>query len=323
MPKQVEMDQRIENIIGDPYGYGDVIDGDMYGVEIELEGKNVVKKSEDLMFYWNTHIDNSLRANKPGSSSIEYVFRRPLNMQDTGIALQRLFDHLQNPEVEVYPSYRTSIHVHINFLKDTVRTFVNFITLCIVFDELFVSQNGQTRIGNNFCLRARDAEGQIKELSNSIATTGSIVNINPHNRYSSVNFASILKFGTVEFRSLECTIDYDRIISWISVIQALKNSAKLYENPREIISKFSHNGPLDFMRYHLGYYYYKYAGVPNAQGMLRDGMRLAQDFAYCSDWKPKKLKPIMHPNNIQWNLNAVQAQVPPPPPIVDDVDAEF
>lgn len=262
----------------------------MFGLEIELEGRNIVTSDPDILTYWGQHNDGSLRKNPKfeDSQTIEYVFRKPFNMKDTEDALSRLFKYLnQSKKVVVFESYRTSIHVHVNCMNDSIRTIVNFITLAAIFDELFVSQNGQTRIGNNFCLRTRDAEGQIADLIHSITSHygGSpFHSISQNNRYSSVNVASLNKFGTIEFRSLECTTDYDRVMHWIRTLQALKEAARGYKDPVDIIAAFSKKGPLAFTTSTLGPQAAYYTKVPEFQDMLHVGMRLAQDFAYCSEW---------------------------------------
>lgn len=280
----VNMDRLLVTDIGDNHLVGK--EPDLFGIEVELEGMKVITLKESIAKYWGMHEDGSLRKVKPGAEAIEYVLKKPLDFGTTIKAVETLFEHLNtNPGTQVFESYRTSIHVHVNFLNDTMRTTANFITLALIFDELFVSQNGETRIGNNFCLRSKDAEGQLCELMASFKNYGSFFNLTANHRYSSINIASLLKFATIEFRSLECTTDTKRLIDWIAVIQNLKTEARKYDNPREIIAKFSRRGPLGFMVSCLGEQYVKYASVPNAQLMMRDGMRLAQDFAYCSEWQ--------------------------------------
>lgn len=289
--RPVKMDELLnKNIAGSPY----VQDRqDLFGLEVELEGQNVETTKQSIADFWARHKDGSLRV-KPGdpkAQAVEYVFNKPMTIEDTEKAVSVLCQYLNGPTVKVFDSYRTSIHVHINCLNDTIRTVVNFITLAIIFDELFVSQNGQTRIGNNFCLRTRDAEGQVNDLIQAITQYGNPFSAVPaHNRYSSVNMVSLAKFGTIEFRSLECTIDSKRIMHWVQTIQALKTAARKYENPREIIATFSRKGPLGFITANLGPMAHKYLAVPEYHGMLHTGMRLAQDFAFCSEWVvPNKL----------------------------------
>ena len=290
-------------------------EADLFGVEVELEGKNIIDRDGILRNNWIQHNDGSLRARQDDDQAIEYVTRAPYDLRTTQGAVKQLCQFLRGPNRVVNDSYRTSIHVHVNFLQDTLRTAVNFITISTIFDELMVSQNGQHRIGNNFCLRMRDAEGTLREVIESIGLHQHIVGIQPQNRYASINIASLIKFGTIEFRSLECTTDYDRIDHWIRTIQSMKDSSRKYENPREIIADFSRNGPAGFLLKTLGFdLAQKYVNVENMDRMLYDGMRLAQDFAYCSEWavrgdaqmpKPKRMAP--RPFEPHWD-----------PPIEDD-----
>lgn len=261
---------------------------DLFGVEIELEGKKVITEEPFVTKFWAQHHDGSLRSAKNGpqyDQCIEYVFKHPLTRDETVEALTSLLTYLKSPGVKVFDSYRTSIHVHVNCMAETFRTIVNFITLSIIFDELFVSQNGQYRIGNNFTLRTRDAEGQLNDLIYSITNYANpFSGINAHHRYSSVNIASLGKFGTMEFRSLECTTDLERVIHWVDTCQALKVAARTYRDPRDIIETFSRKDSTDFIKFNLGDQAAKYLAVPDRIDMLHTGMRLAQDFAFCSEW---------------------------------------
>lgn len=274
---------------------------DAFGVEIELEGRNLRNVSQAFMLVWDQHNDGSLRVNRPDGDAVEFVFRQPYNLEATYGALKLMFEHLNRPGVEVFPSYRTSIHVHVNCAMETFRTLYNFITLSIIFDELLVSQNGDHRIGNNFCLRAKDAQGQIEELAQSINAHGNIYGLNGQHRYSSINFVSLLKFGTIEFRSLECTTDYERVKHWIDTLQRLKEASRGFEDPQDIMRCFSRMSPKEFLYSVLGGYAHKYAQVDGYEAMLQDGMRLAQDFAFSSKWlnveKTKDAEPVKKMGN--------------------------
>jgi hypothetical protein len=213
------------------------------------------------------------------------AFATPLNFRDTQTAIRVLFDYLSRPEVEVYESYRTSIHVHVNCCAETFRTVYNVITLSIILDELLTSQNGEHRIGNNFCLRAKDAMGQVDALIASIESGRSFFNVSQNERYSSINFASLMKFGSIEFRSLECTTHQGRLMHWIGTLQQIKEKARTFKNPTEIIQQFSQLQPKQFLTDVLGPFAIKYQRVEGMEQMLRSGIRIAQDFAFCSEWK--------------------------------------
>lgn len=257
---------------------------DSYGIEVELEGMNFMKPPEEVVAYWAQVKDGSLRVKNPGDCAIEYVTRYPFPIQNIQKAVTVLFGYLTSPGVKVYDSYRTSIHVHVNFAMEPYRTIFNFMALSLILDELLVSQNGKHRIGNNFCLRARDALGQVQSLITSIESGHHFFDISQNDRYSSINFASLLKFGSIEFRSLECTTHEGRLIHWIGVLAEMKKKAKTYTNPTEVIAQFSMLGPKHFLTSVLGPYATKYLGVEGCEDMLFNGMRIAQDFAYCSEW---------------------------------------
>lgn len=261
---------------------------DLFGVEVELEGRKIKTNKAAISAYWTQHTDNSLRAKKEDDEATEYVLAGPKTYDDTMEAISRLFAHLNSPGVEVYKSYRTSIHVHLSCMLETHRTIFNFMTLAVIFDELLTSQNGRHRIGNNFCLRAKDANGLVEDVIWSVEKGSSFLGMDHNKRYSSVNFVSLLKYGTIEFRSLECTTDFNRVKHWIDTLARLKKMARAYENPQSIIREFSLMPAHEFMSTILGPQAGKYLDVKGWETMLQTGMRLAQDLAYCCNWVPMK-----------------------------------
>jgi hypothetical protein len=262
---------------------------DAFGIEVEVEGKNLINIPMSVANYWGVHEDNSLRKLKPYDHAVEYVCHRPYEMAEVREAVVNLFEYLNKPTVTVYNSYRTSVHVHLNFGLETFRTIYNFMTLSLILDELFVSQCGEHRVGNNFCLRAKDALGQVMMLRDSIQGGNNFFQLGGQmERYSSINFTSLTKFGSIEFRSLECTTHEGRLMHWIGTLDYLKNHAKTYTNPIEIIQQFSQRGPKEFLKQALGPFSHKYIGVPGMEEMLMDGVRVAQDLAYCSAWNEVK-----------------------------------
>src|ERR1700761_8702619 len=73
---------------------------DSYGVEVELEGENIIKKSNAILAYWKTHQDNSLRVLKnENSQAIEYVNRHPFPLPELMKGVDVLFDYLNSPGV--------------------------------------------------------------------------------------------------------------------------------------------------------------------------------------------------------------------------------
>jgi hypothetical protein len=273
---------------------------DAFGIELELEGRGLVPAvpQHALWDYFTTHEDNSLRVIREDGERIEYVFKQPFDYDTTIKATKILFDHLNSDKAEVFESYRTSLHVHVNCGRESMRTIYNFITLSLMFDELFSSTAAKHRIGNNFCLRARDAQYQIEELIMSIQGHSGPWALNSNHRYSSINFVSLNKFGTIEFRIMECMTDFKRAKHWIDTLQALKAAARNFTDPRDVIKNFSKYTLEEFMTVVLGDCAPYYMRQAEWQPLLVSGMRLSQDFAFCSQWKtqvpkvnPQEAKP--------------------------------
>lgn len=300
---------------------------DALGIEIELEGKNILIGTDDDDFYayWQRTEDGSLRRNNPGDQAIEYRFRKPLNLTDCEKALAILEHRLTRKSVVVYPSPRASVHVHVNVSADTMASVYNFITLAFIFDELLVSQNGSHRIGNNFCFRAKDAQGVLVGLTQSLKRRGDLGEFSREHRYCSTNVGSLFKFGSIEFRSMECTVEKARLNNWVGVILALKNAARQYSNPTEIVSTFSLRGPDRFIVDTLGAKLaMPYIRVPNHAQMVFDGLRLVQEFANASSWVPMKAedrpKKLTYDDHIallqrQAHEAVIRAQVEIAPPV--------
>lgn len=317
--KPMNLDTLVRNTVG--VHPSATMEPNAFGLEVELEGIRIRTTRDSVRAFWGLHEDGSLRAQILGrhgakGETAEYVSLQPYSAKATLDSLKALFDYLNSPGVIVFPSYRTSIHVHVNCAMETWRTVYNYITLAIIFDELFVSQNGTHRIGNNFCLRFLDAEAPIHELSNYIKIHGSINGFSQNMRYGSVNVAALSKFGTIEFRSMECNTDLSRVWSWVQTLQKLKESAREFQTPVDIISLFSQYSPEEFAKRILGEHFFPYSLVPDFGKMLIRGMRLAQDFAYSATWEAKRavaLKIKKSRNLGQAVLEALGDNMPPVP----------
>jgi hypothetical protein len=307
--KPIALEQTVaENLYLNP-----TIEADLFGVEIEVEGSNILISDSEFNKYWRRTEDGSLRKNNPGDDAWEYRFREGLNIKDTERALELIQKRLTRTGVTLYESGRTSVHVHVNFLKEKLSTLYNFITLAVIFDELFVSQNGPHRVGNNFCFRAKDAQGLLVGITRSIVANGNLGAMDRNHRYCSINVASLFKFGTVEFRSMEFTIDNNRLMHWVMTLQAMKEAARKFKNPLEIMTQFSTRGPERFIIDTLGQILsLKYLKVPNHAQMVFDGLRLVQEFANSSSWQPMKTLKKLRGDNYGLTINN---QVPVAPPV--------
>lgn len=247
------------------------VEGDV-GVEIETEGFNLAR---DVGKYWRAERDGSLR----GEDNIEYVLKRPSSLQELKRALAYLNLCLEDEGSEVDMSRRTSTHVHINVCDMSMTHLVNYIVLLLIFEDFLVDWCNPSRKGNLFCLRSSDAEGMILALT-AFLRTGQRFNLHDNIRYSAINLASLSKYGSVEIRSLEGTVDSARITEWCEFLLHLREKAKTFNNPTQIIEDMSVMEYLPFVKSILGKHYRTLYKGKGKQARLLEAIRRAQDVAF-------------------------------------------
>ena len=202
------------------------------GIEIECEGYNLPK---DIPPFWDVHHDGSLR----GNQTAEYVTYSGLKFNSVKDSLKILCSEFLLNETWLYKSDRTSVHVHVNVLDMEYKKFWNFFFLYMIFEELLMNLCGEDRKGNLFCLRNEDAEGLLFALE-PIITQGDINKIKYiEYKYAALNFSAINKYGSLEFRGMRGTGDFNLIYKWVDILWNMKQVANEYENPQQILYDFS------------------------------------------------------------------------------------
>lgn len=249
-------------------------DGDV-GIEIEVEGERLPKLGK----YWKMEHDGSLR----GPENIEYVLERPMSLKDARIALKYLSVQYNKNNSDVHDSVRAGVHVHINVQDLNIIELYNFMTLYLILEEVLVKHCGEHREGNLFCLRTGDADYLLTQLQNAAEDKNFRQLVTDQLRYSSMNVKALGTYGSLEFRAMRGTRDLELIYNWAAVLLNLREVAKQYPSPDKIIEGFSEGEARTFLTNALGVHaeVYMFEGF---ERMLCDGMRRAQDVAYCVDW---------------------------------------
>lgn len=280
----------------------------LIGLEIEVEGKSLFSTP---IKYWGVHNDGSLR-DTDGQPGVEYVLKEPLDPPEVKASLTYLENRLIASESQVADSYRTSVHVHINVQDLTLKQLYNFILLYLIFEELLVDWSGPDRAGNLFCLRAKDSDFFIQMLED-VLKTGTFKSWKEDLRYSACNVNAVIKFGSLEFRSMRGTVDKDLIMCWINMLLTVREQALTYDNPREIVDKFQQFGPLPFFKAT-----FKDKDVralltetsKNVSGALWDGMRRMRDVACTFEtWELSLKKKEREENQLPQNQELSQEYV--------------
>jgi len=220
--------------------------GDLFGVEIECEGRNVDWDGgdavRDLLEDWAPHRDGSLRNNH--GESCEWVFNGPVKYKAAVNRVKTLFDYFDKRGAKLVPSNRTSVHVHFNVGDKTAYQVVNLFILFTLLEDLLDRYCGEDRNGNLFCLSSRHAEQQVNWMERACFTDYHFGNFREEFRYCSLNMASINKFYSVEFRGMRGLDNADDVLDWLSILSELcEYACYRMNNPSSLVEMISQKTP--------------------------------------------------------------------------------
>lgn len=188
------------------------------GVEVETEG---CCKTMDFfrkrLKYWNIGVDGSLKSGSP----YEFTFVQGLMGGQIVSALNELGPLLKEAKAE-FP-LNTSVHVHVDVGDMDREELRKFMYLSVVTESALIQYSG-ARWNNNFCIPWFAVDGSLLEQLGFFADMRT-ESLSSNTKYTSINFSTVPKLGTVEFRMMEGTGDMDRVLDWINIILQLKNYA--------------------------------------------------------------------------------------------------
>lgn len=208
-----------------------------YGVEIEMEGDKLPRPGRSALFdkMWRVEKDGSLKAGE----NFEYVFNKPMTLAGTRAALTSLDAMLRENKSTVFDTGYAGVHVHLNVQNFNKMELVTLATLWYILEDHIVAWCGEGRVGNQFCLSSGDAEGVLYNLFEAV-TKKDWRHLNTDEiRYAALNWNSLFKYGSIEFRCMSSTRDMDRIYRFVQIIDRLSNISKDFETPVQVISALS------------------------------------------------------------------------------------
>lgn len=281
-----------------------VAEGDI-GLEIEVEGTVFPKTNEwyddnddfhqesdeRIPKQWKYVEDGSLR----GQDNAEYVLVNPIKFDEVPGALKDLWAMFEECGSVLDESNRTSVHVHLNVNEFHLNRLCSFIALYTAVEEVLTAWCGDHRVGNLFCLRAKDAPA-ILSKARSFLTTGLISYLDDGLHYSGLNLHAITKHGSIEIRTMRGVKDPEVIQTWVDILRRIYDMSDAYEDPRAVCEMFSGGGSERFLRYVLGNNTDRVVqecgmSADEINNSVRQGIRMAQRLCYCRDWssfKPSK-----------------------------------
>jgi hypothetical protein len=251
-------------------------EGDL-GIEIEVEGVSLPAPVGP----WIREEDGSLR----GQESAEYVLSEPCSLAGVGSALSLLEEAYHHNNTKVDDTVRAGVHVHVNAQDLTIPQLGNFLCLYLILEDALVQLCGEGRQGNLFCLRTKDAAGGLAKIVQSFSRGRWEAFGQDDLRYSSYNVKALATYGSLEFRAMRGTRDLSKIYDWAKLLLGLREKAKTYHSPVEIIKGYSDGELSGFLRHVLGEEAKTLLAMPDIGKLVKDGMRRAQDLAFLVDWE--------------------------------------
>lgn len=257
--------------------------GDLFGVELECEGRNVDwDGTPNIVTDWTIHADGSLRGNH--GSACEWVFNGPAKYKKSVERIETLFNYFEARKAKLVTSNRTSTHVHFNMGDKYAYQLVNMFILFAILEDILDRYCGEDRNGNLFCLSSRHAEEQVGWMLDACFKNYNF-NTREDRRYCSFNFAAVAKFGTVEFRGMRGLDNREAVLEWLSILNEFCDYACYkMRNPVDIVEGISMKTPTGFIK--------EIFSKENANILLRglseqeinhsvfEGVRLIQMLAY-------------------------------------------
>ena len=259
-----------------------------YGVEIEAEG-NILPN--DISAVWRVERDNSLQS---GYEAREYVMKAPSDLNGVRQALNDLAKAYKYNGTQVYETDTSGVHVHLNVQEYTLKELFTLYTTYFAVEELLLTYCGEQRQGNHFCLRMKDAEYILQEYIMT-ATKRNLINLKTENlRYCSLNSLSLFNYGSAEFRAMRGTPDLDAIFEWVTILDRIRQAALEFPDPSEVVRVMSMGGEIEFIKRVFGDKANIFLAVKGCTNMVRDGVRMIQALAYCTDWSKYKAVSYTH-----------------------------
>lgn len=233
---------------------------------------------------WVAHDDGSLRRNGK-----EFVTNGPIDRKDVSKYLTALDTTLSKAsKINDHDSPRTSIHIHINAMDLTPMQVWNQIVTYWIMDTCLVELCGIYRVTNLFCLRLRDGTAILDYAKSELSPSYRIFNgfSTESLRYSSQNLMALHKFGSLEYRSKGGKFDKTDVQEWVDCLLSIKDFAKDFKSPVEILELFYQIGARAFAKRALtDTYFTKVYGIKNHVAMMEYNADLLIDLVSSIDWE--------------------------------------
>lgn len=210
-----------------------------------------VASEGSLRYYGHEFVSKPLTVNGMRQSLVDLFDRVHQQLKAT----EMWFYNNPTAPIPFTSSRRTSVHVHFDVGKYQIIDLVLFTGLYYMLEVFLSHFCGKHRQGNLFCLRAKDAHYIVNELRTMLEDKTLLCELpicHENLRYGSVNFASLFKFGTLEFRLMRGVGAPDDAITWLDALEAIRLYALRFRSTDELVRWFQQTPAGDIPRMVFG-----------------------------------------------------------------------
>lgn len=190
-----------------------------FGIEIETEGENLFGGGITKNF--TAHEDGSLRR------GMEYV-SKPIGRKDVIPSVEELKTFLERNGCTFNPSYRSSTHIHHNYLDNTWSDVVGAVIAWTIAEPVVLEAMPPGRNGSLFCMASFDTGDATAALDHFCGQIGSgrlKYAWNYRGKYSAQNLLRLADLGTIEYRVFPTSMDGQQIDKWCGWLSNVKDHA--------------------------------------------------------------------------------------------------
>lgn len=216
------------------------------GLELETEGENLPEGG--IVPNWAGKPDGSLR------NGMEYI-SAPLLRKNVANEVTCLAAELVKRGARIAPTYRSSTHIHENYLDSTFGDVLGaYICWALVEPTVFrVLPAG--RDGSLFCVSSYDSGDLplfVERLCDDIAT-GFVRGFQPRGKYSSLNISRLgpgdhEALGTLEYRVFPPSMNGDVIQTWCNWTGNIKEFVRRQDDPSYLeMVRWAEAFPVEFL----------------------------------------------------------------------------
>lgn len=194
------------------------------GVELELEGTMAGIGGGSMPKMWHVKPEGSLRG------GYEFVTVKAGALKNIEEKVKSLTSYFNSVGVRVNEkAYRGSTHIHVNVQEETFHSVLGCLVVFTAIEPLFLRLCGPSRNGNLFCMSSYDT-GDLFFYTKSLLRVirgGNFGSWPQRGKYASLNFETIVNFGSIEFRCFPTSISPAQISKWCHWCAGILDTVKL------------------------------------------------------------------------------------------------